>query len=238
MLFNLANLPYWMLLAIGVALFLLVIVSGGGEDDVDLDSDVDADITPLDLDTDANGEFSLAAIVGWLGFGKAPLLLLLATDLSLWGILGWLLTVLLGELQGQPPAGFLAGAVLGTSLVLALVGGSFLARPTGKALAAFGEDVSSDRLIGCLGTVSSARIPAIQEGKIGQVNALDSAKNRVIVNAVLPEWATVAPQLGDRVLLIDRHLQTYVVVLKDSPDQDTWFTTTRKQNPSETRPFP
>ena len=73
MLFHPANLPYWIFLGMGVLLFLFVIISGGGDDDVDIDTDVDTD-----ADFDFNGLF-----LGWLGIGKAPLILLLATDLSL-----------------------------------------------------------------------------------------------------------------------------------------------------------
>ena len=71
MLFDLANLPYWILLGIGVVLFLLVIISGGGDSDLDIDADADVD-----------ADLGSWEIWGWLGFGQAPLILLLATDLK------------------------------------------------------------------------------------------------------------------------------------------------------------
>jgi hypothetical protein len=46
----------------------------------------------------------------------------------------------------------------------------------------------------------------------------------------MPEWATVMPRFGDQVLVIDRSAQTYLVVIKDSPDQDQWMDTSRKQD--------
>ncbi|NEQ25658.1 MAG: DUF1449 family protein, partial [Microcoleus sp. SIO2G3] len=98
MIFNFANLPYWILLGSGVLLYLFVIFSGGGGDDADLDvdADVDADLD-ADADVDADGgDFSIASALGWLGIGKAPLVLLLATDLSLWGLLGWMLNITVG----------------------------------------------------------------------------------------------------------------------------------------------
>lgn len=223
MLFNPTNLPYWMFLGIGIALFFLVILSGGGDHDGDFDSDADIDGNLLDLDTDADGDFNLTQVMGWLGVGRAPLILLLATDLSLWGILGWMLNVLLGESLGQAPTGFWAGLLLGFSLGGALLLGGLIARPIGKVFASFGEDASSDRLIGCIGTVSSAVIPTSHEKRIGQANVLDSTRNLVIVNAVLPEWATVIPRLGEKVLVIDRQAQNYIVIAKDSPDQEFWF---------------
>jgi len=203
----------------GVLLFCFVIASGGGSDDADLDidADIEADVD-ADADADANAGFAAATALGWLGIGKAPLVLLLATDLSLWGLLGCMLNVTVGA-----SAGLMGGVVLLVSLIASLVTGGLIARPVGQAFAAFGEDTSSNRLIGCVGTVSTARIPSIAEGKIGQVDVLDPTRNLVTVNAALPDWAIVVPRRGDRVLVIDRPDQTYCVIVKDSPDQDRWF---------------
>jgi len=228
MLFHSANLPYWIFLGMGVLLFVLVIVSGGGDDDLGTDADLDSD---LDSDLDAESDVSFAAVLGWLGIGKAPLLLLLATDFSLIGLVGWILNVILGEAIGQPPNGFWVSVVAIAALVIALMVGKLLAQPIGKAFASFGEDTSSDRLIGCLGTVTSAVIPPQAEARIGQVDVIDAARNRVSINAMLPEWAAIAPRLGDQVLVVDRLSQIYLVILKDSPDQDSWLANpSRKQS--------
>jgi hypothetical protein len=205
-LFDRSNLPYWILLAMGVALFLFVIVSGGGDGDDDVGSDADAD---------GDGDFNLAQTLGWLGVGKAPLILLLATDLSLWGLLGWMANVGVGG----------GALVLVGALMVALVLGGQIAKPVGKIFTAFGEETSSDRLIGCIGSVSTARIPLASEGKVGQVDVLDTARNLVTVNAILPNWATVIPQRGIKVLVIERTVAGYVVICQDSSDQDRWFST-------------
>ncbi len=229
MLFHLSNLPYWILLGSGVCLFLFVIISGGGDDDVDVDADMDADLdidaSPIDFDTDAEAghTFSPVQILGWLGIGKAPLMLLLATDLSLWGLFGWMLNVLIGEALGAIIGSIVTSIILFSSFLLALAIGGFISQPLGKVFASFGEDASDDRVVGCIGTVSTARIPSVVEGKIGQVDVIDLARNRVTVNAVLPDWATIAPQRGEQVLVIERSQQTYLVVVKDSPDQDHWL---------------
>lgn len=226
MLFDLSNLPYWVLLGIGVLLFIFVIVSGGGDDDVDADADLDMDADgPLDFDadTDTDGELSIGQFLGWFGIGKAPLILLLASDLSLWGVLGWFGNVVIGGLLGGTVSGLLAGAVLVGSLILALLLGGAIARPVGKIFASFGDDASGDRLVGCVGTVSTATVPALREGKIGQVDVLDPARNLVTVNAVVPDWATTLPRRGDKVLVIEHPSSTYVVIVKDTPDQDRWF---------------
>lgn len=236
MLFNPANLPYWIFLGMGVLLFLLVIVSGGGDDDIELDADADIDLDAeigdgglhLDTDSDSEGEFSALQILGWLGFGKAPLLLLLATDFSLLGLIGWIINVTWAGIWGSFPQGFWAGIVATLALVMSLFLGSLIARPLGKIFASFGEDASGDRLIGCIGTVSSARIPLETEGKIGQVDVLDTARNLVTVTANLPEWAKIVPCRNQKVLVIDRQPKSYLVITKDSSDEDLWLENSSK----------
>jgi hypothetical protein len=237
MVFDLSNLPYWILLGIGVALYLFVILSGGGDDDLDIDADADVDLdidadldvdadldSPVDFDADTDAEgFSAGQILGWFGIGKAPLILLLATDLSLWGISGWFLNVVVGGVLGSIASGVIGGAILVGSLIMSLLMGSAIARPVGKIFASFGEDTSSDRLVGCIATVSTGKIPRVQDRQIGQVDVLDPARNLVTVNAVLPDWANVMPNRGEKVLVIDRSDSTYIVIAKDSPDQDRWF---------------
>lgn len=207
-LFDFSNLPYWILLGMGVTLFVFVIVSGSGDGEGDVDGDAD-------VDADGDGDFNLAQALGWLGMGKAPLILLLAIDLSLWGLLGWMVNVWVGG-----GVLVLVGALIG-SLVL----GGQIAKPVGKIFEAFGEDTHGDRLIGCIGSVSTARIPTVSEGKVGQVDVLDSAHNLVTVNAILPNWATVIPERGIKVLVIERTAEGYVVICQDSSDQDHWFST-------------
>lgn len=223
MVFDLANLPYWIFLSLGVVLFLLVIFSGGGDNDADVDGDVDIDgdwDTDLDIevDADADGGFTALQALGWLGLGKAPLLLLLAIDFSLWGLLGWVLNLLLGI-----PTGLLGNAVLIVSLILGLLGGSIISRPIGKLFAAFGEDTRGDRLIGCTGTVVSVNIPQQPTTQIGQVDAIDPAHNLVSINVQLPDWATQIPKRGDPVIIIEYSENFYLVVSKDSVDQKRWL---------------
>ncbi len=243
MLFHLANLTYWILLGLGVALLLLVILAGGSEAEadvnLDLDTDVDLDLDAssigrlwhLDTETDLEAEGSLSPlqVLGWLGVGKIPLGLLLAIDLCFWGLIGWILNVLFGHWLGAIPTQVLGlgGLIFLGSLGLSLAIGSQLARPLGLLVATFGEDASSERLIGCVGTVSSAAVPPLLSGKIGQVDVVDAARNLVTVNAVLPEWATVVPRRGATILVIDyQEHQGYWVIAKDSVDEQQWFAET------------
>lgn len=216
MLYSLANLPYWIILGFGFVLFILVMATGGGDDELDLEGDADA------ADLNAGG---VLPILLWLGLGRTPLLLLLATDLSLWGLLGWLLNATAGYLLGAMPAQVMgwSGLIFLGSLVVSLYLGALLCRPIGQLLAPFGEDAGGDRLIGCLGTVTSQTLPKLTEGKVGQVDVTDPYNNLVTISAALPHWATFSPHRGDQVLVIDASDHSYLVIAKDSADEDRWL---------------
>jgi hypothetical protein len=224
MFYSLSNLPYWIIFGLGVLLFLIAISAGGGDDDIDGNDifDLDAD---TDVDVDVDGEIGLPQLLGWLGIGKVPLILLLATDLCLWGLTGWLLNAIAAHFLGFIPVAIIGwgGIIFLTSFGLGLQIGGLFARPLGKLFAAFGQDASSDRLIGCLGTVSSKTIPRITEGKIGQVDVSDTNKNLVTVGATIPQWATIIPQRGQQVIVIDRRKSSYLVLAKDTSDEDRWL---------------
>jgi len=225
MLFSLNNLPYWIFLGMGVLLFFFMIISGGGGEDFDIDADVDADV-----DADSNSELGFGQFLGWAGIGKAPLILLLATDLSLWGVLGWMLNVWFGGVSNSNIGSFIGNIILFVSLIISLLLGGLIARPIGKIFAEFGEDVSSDRLIGCVGIVTSAYIPTENQGRIGQVDVLDRKRNLLTISAVLPDWGTIAPERGERVLIIEHKAQIYVVIAKDSPDEEHWLNNSSRRD--------
>ncbi len=206
MLFDPAHFIYWIFLLIGIALFFLIIFSGAGEEDAD--SDV------LEI-----------PVLSFFGFGRAPLFLLLATDFSLWGLSGWLLNTAIGQFTGTLPERFWGwgGVVFLVSLGSSLYMGGLIAQSIGKLFASFGEDASSERLLGCTGTVFSRNIPLTSEGKLGQVNVRDPAGNLLKLDACLPEWAQERPIRGQEVLVIDQEESTYFVIVKDSLDQAQWL---------------
>ncbi len=218
MLFDAANVTYWIFLAIGVLLFLLVIFSGGGDDDLELDADTD-----LGIDSDADADFGPIQILSLFGVGKAPLLLLLAIDFSLWGLIGWMVNVFISSAIGSIPTGFFGGSILFASFAVSVYTGGLMSRPLGKLFASFGEDTSSDRLIGCVATVVSVKVPFTNSGKIAQADVFDAASNLATINITLPQWANVVPMRGDRVLIIDLHKNSYLVIAKDSPDESRWL---------------
>lgn len=211
----------------GVLLFLTVIFGDVGDEEVELEGDVD----PLEVEVELEEGISFLSIVHWLGVGKAPLILLLALDFSLLGVFGWFFNVLFYTLSGGWPGGIWSGGIAMAALLLALTIGGLCSRPLGQIFAQFSEDTSRDRLLGCSGHVSSAHIPPRGAG-IGQVSVLDANRNRLILPAVLPPWATVTPQHGQEILIIDRQENEYIVVAKDSLDEATWL---RQQRQSQIR---
>jgi hypothetical protein len=236
MLFHLANLPYWIFLCVGIGFLLLVTFTGGGDDDLDADGDFDLDadsaIAPeatLEVDTDVSGNgdgengFLNLRWLPWLGVGQAPLLVLLGIDFSAWGVTGWMANVFVGSLTGRMPQGWLAGTIAIASLVLALWVGKLLSRPIGKAFASFSEDASSDRVLGCVGTVTSKTLPYLSAGEIGQVHVFDSAGNLLTLSVSLPDWATVVPHYKDKILIIDRRPHCFIAIAKDTSDEDRWL---------------
>ncbi|WP_414566562.1 MULTISPECIES: hypothetical protein [unclassified Anabaena] len=91
--------------------------------------------------------------------------MLLTTDLSLWGILGWMLNFFLGFTGNF--TNFFGSIILFSSLIISLLLGRLITPPIGKNFAEFGEDTSSDRLVGCVGTVTSFDVPIENQEKIG-----------------------------------------------------------------------
>lgn len=240
MLFDQANLTYWIFLAIGVVLFLFVIISGGGEDqdfdaDTDVDFDADADIdgdadvegslTTLETDTNVSGDSppQWLMTLSWLGLGKCPLLILLAIDFSTWGVSGWFLNVALGGFLGTIPSGFFAFLIFILSFGFSIWVGKVLSSPIGQIFSNSSEDVEGDRLVGCSGQVTSKQVPYIIDGRIAQADVLDSASNLVTVEVCLPEWAKVVPFRGQEILIIEKRQNYYIAIAKDSSDQDKWL---------------
>ncbi|MDB9312669.1 DUF1449 family protein [Spirulina sp. CS-785/01] len=229
MLTNLVNLPYWIILGIGILLFLVVIASGGGDDDFDLDMDENTGDgfwqTDADTEVDSSSSFGMAHLLGWFGIGKVPLIVLLATNMSLWGLTGWVINIIVGELFGIIPTALLGfgGVILVGSFVVSFYLGGLISRPVGQMFVTFGEDASGDRLIGCLGTVSSKNVPLITQGTIGQVDVSDPNHNLVSIGATRPDWSNTSLTRGQKVIVIDRRPQSYLVIAKDSSDEDRWL---------------
>jgi hypothetical protein len=224
MLFNSANHPYWIFIGMGLLLFALMFMVGGGDGEMDGDG------------SDGNLGLDFLPLLLWLGIGRAPLIPLIAIDVTLVGVMGLSLNTLYYQWWGQFPGGWFKGIVGVSAISLALILGGILSFPVGRLFSAFGDDVSSDRLLGCTGQVASASIPRQSSGQIGQVDVVDLAQNQVSISAALPDWSNhPPPQRGDTVIVIAQYspgnaqgnaqdIQGYLVVTKDSPDYHHWLT--------------
>jgi hypothetical protein len=222
MLFHPINLPYWLFLGVGLLCFALMFFSGEGEGDEDSGWELDAD-----LGGESEGESSALPLqlLGWFGVGKVPLLFLLAMDFTVWGISGWLFNVLLMQITGNLPTHLfgLGGLVFLSSMILSLWLGRSLAHPIGKLFVSFGQDLSSERIIGCVGTVTSKTLPYLVEGRIGQANVFDNQGNLLTISVGLPDWARVVPHHNQPILIIDQSPHAYLAIAKDSSDEDKWL---------------
>jgi len=212
MLFHFANLPYWLLLGLGLTCLSLVLLADDGDEELELEAESPA--------------LALYGL-GWLGVGKVPLPLLLGIDFSLWGVCGWGLNVLFAQGRGQFPQGLTDGGliVLGVSGVFSFWAGGLMARPLAIVWSSFGQDTSSERIIGCTGTVTSKYLPYLAEGRIGQAQVYDNEGNLLTVSVSLPHWATVIPHHNQDILIIEHLPQQrgYLVIAKDSSDEDKWL---------------
>jgi len=236
MLFHLANLPYWLLLGVGILCLGLMIVSGDGDEDLDmaLEPSPDLDITHLDVELDSGGEIQEGQtppmplqVLSFFGLGRVPLMILLGIDFSLWGLIGWMLNVGVGSLTGTMPTELLgmAGLILLISLLISLWLGRLCSRPIANLFKTFSQDVSPDRVIGCVGTVTSKKLPYLANGTIGQAHVYDNAGNLLTLSVSLPDWATVIPHHNQDILIIDQSPKGYgyLAIAKDSSDEDKWL---------------
>ncbi|WP_414566561.1 MULTISPECIES: hypothetical protein [unclassified Anabaena] len=64
---------------------------------------------------------------------------------------------------------------------------------------------------------------------------LDPKRNLLTISAVLPAWATVAPQRGEKVINIECQPQKYIVIAKDSSDEERWLANSTLKNALEKR---
>lgn len=206
------NIPFLVALGCSLVLALVQIVSGFGDHDADvdadadIDADVDADVdidtdvdadADVDVDVDADAEHDLHAgggggLLGALGIGKVPLMLVLIGLLGSFGAVGLLVNSMLSFGGSYPAWGF----------PLVLVGSFVLALPLTRALSNLfaqiaprsSTAVSLAQLVGRVGTVVSATVSATY----GRVAVRDSHGSIHTVYAIvetsdpLPERSEVA----------------------------------------------
>ena len=212
------NLPFTILLGLGVLLagLQLLGLSQDGDTDVDADADVDADIdtdvdvdadTDVDMDVDADTEVDIshdvshASLPGfsWLAFigiGKAPLLVVLLILLMSIGFLGWILNGIAQGIFGFFPSLLL----LATGLISIFVGVLITSRITrliGRALPPVSTTATrAQALVGRPGTVISPFV----DNRYGMIHLRDDGGTLISVFATTEDEKPLTR--GEEVILL------------------------------------
>lgn len=222
MLFAIENLPYWIFLCLGLALFLLTLLSQAKQAAEAPTSNI-ASLTQTVLETGPGSD----AVVEPDARRRpiAPFPLRMALTLTIWGLLGWLFNICIGTFLGAAPIGPLGFGVVTMTLILSLIISHQLVSPLGWIISSRRNQSSLDYLVGCTGKVDQDQINRLAAGEITQIEVVDAQGSTLFVGAVLPAWFQVTPQPGDRLTLIERleQGQVYHVVVADSSDQDDWL---------------
>ena len=155
---------------------------GGHDADIDLHLHADGDLDPL----------------GWLGFGRLPLLMLLVVFLALFGILGLMLQQAMHDWAGAPLNPWIAAPAVGVaSLPLTGLAARGLARILPRD---FTTAVPLEVLIGGSAQIVTGRAT---QGSPARARAEDP-HGQVHYVMVEPDLAGQAFEEGERVLLVRR----------------------------------
>lgn len=138
------NLPFLLSLGLGLVFAVLQIVGGFGDHDSD-----------ADIDSDGHGMFDAA--LDTLGVGKVPLMFILVSFLSLFGLIGLLLNAVAVQV-GSGYQSWFFGLILVLSLLLAFLGTSRTSRIFAKLAPESTNAIGFEQLVGRVGRVSSPTI--------------------------------------------------------------------------------
>jgi hypothetical protein len=215
------NLPFTAMLAVCLLAGVLQLAGlGGGEDHGDHDAGHDGDHGAehdadhdhdgdhgheAGLDSDPGGPFSLLA---FLGFGKAPLMVVLMLLLASIGISGWLMNALVARVLGQYPALALA-AVLPLALLMGAFASSRLARGFARVLPPL---VTSAQPMRALVGLRGHALGAIDPGRTGNVRVRDAGGNLISVYARVADGQSIARDSDVLLVNYDEAAKTFTVV--------------------------
>jgi membrane protein implicated in regulation of membrane protease activity len=220
------NLPFTLMLGLGVILAGLQVLGLSHDGDADADADVDADVdadADLDADVDADTDMDVDHDVdhdidhdvdqdidhdmsrdsvsgfSWLAFigiGKAPLMVVLLIVLMTTGLLGWFLN---GLVMGM--LGFFPGLLLLGTFVVSLLAGSLVSsrmtRFIGRALPPVSTTATrAQALVGRPGTVISPFV----DDRYGMVHLRDDGGTLISLFAITEDGQPI-PR-GESVILL------------------------------------
>jgi hypothetical protein len=209
-----ANLPFTIALAMMALLTVLELLGFAFGASVSglLDGWFDLDVNVGDVDGSELAGHSLAdRFMGWIHFGKVPVLILLATFLVCYGVAGWVAQGTLLSLTGFMLPAWIAGpAMLPVALSGVRIFGGALARVLPKDET---QVVSQQAMIGRVATLvlGSARQGAAAQAR---VRDLHGQTHYVMLE---PDEAGEEFKPGEQVLLVAQHGSIYRAIRNNNP---------------------
>ncbi|MEL6349101.1 MAG: hypothetical protein AAFV53_38710 [Myxococcota bacterium] len=167
------NLPFLIPLGLALALSLMEVVTGGLSDLLSVDLDVDVD---KDIDVDFGG-------LGWLGFGKAPISILIEVMLASFGLTGLLVTAIGNDLLGWFGAWMMTAVALPVAFVVSLL----VTRMVGMTIHRLMPKASTTVQAAGAYVGSHAKTLGIVTTKVGQVQVENPGDAPVLLNVYADE---------------------------------------------------
>ncbi len=209
------NLPFTVLLGLGLVVAALQLIGLGGDDDsdadlhggdVDHDVDVDHGVDHADHDADGDGdqdgdhegdgEGDNFSLLSFIGVGKVPMLVVFLILFVTVGLLGWLLNGVIQSVIGSFP-GLLILLTLPVATVSGAVFTSRVTRLIGNLVPPLTTTASrAEALVGMTGTVTSPYVDHVY----GQVHLRDLGSTLISVFAITEDGEAI-PR-GEKVLLV------------------------------------
>ena len=180
----------------------------GGDADTDVDLagtelDTDGDIGASGGATDSAAAHGFAGFLAWLGIGKVPLILWLAGMLTVFGIVGYGLQLIIEKATGGMLSPWLAAAI---AFLPSLVAGSRLARMVGRIVPSIStEAVSRNRLGSRHGVIV---VGTARRGHPAQARVADAFGNNHYIR-VEPEGRTGELRQGEEIVVLRRRNGVY-----------------------------
>ncbi len=217
------NLPYTIFMALGLIIATLQLFGLSHDNDADIDADADVDVdVDADLDADADidadadadldhemdhGSESGLSWLAFIGFGKAPLMVVLLILLFSMGLLGWLVNGVILGIFGVFP-----GLLMLLSGLVSMAIGVFITSRITVLIARALPPISSTAtkahaMVGMNGTVTSPFVDA----KYGMLHLRDEGGTLVSLFAVTEDEKPI-PR-GESVILLayDSVQKRYIV---------------------------
>jgi len=207
------NLPFWGLMTLSFV-FLALHLLGSGPEGPELELPGTAELPDLP-------ETSIFS--GILPFGQIPLSLVLMSATFFWGSLGLLANTFWQNNTGSYPGWAFLLVLLG-SLPPALLITRGVAKGLGKLFRENTAATSPEDLLGCLGQVISAELPASEQPGFGRVRVY-SAHGTLLQLPCITHPDCEPPQRGQQVFVTgyDPEQRLYTVLTYESPDYLAWL---------------